>query len=473
MLISYNNALLINAYTFFQGKKMNHTNSQGGQSTFLNSVEIEKISNEILDIAKSMGASSSELSIQFNKGINVATRLKEVETIEFNQDKHIALTLYYGERRGSATSSDPSISSLKQLVSHAADIAKVSDPDPCFGLAEEKLLATNLPDLNLNFEWNIDTQKAIDEAKACETIALNLDKRIINSDGANISSHQFLSAYANSHGFYHHYYSSRHSKSCVLLAEDGEGLKRDYDYSVARDPKYLCSNDFLANSAVKKTLARLGARKISTRTCPVIFSNDISSSLLSSLISAISGGNIYRRSSFLLDKVGEQIFPSKYSVSESPYDMGGLGSSSYDAEGVQTRNNIFIKNGILNHYALGSYSARRLGLKTTANSGGVHNLSISHDDISFKELLFKMGSGLLVTSLMGSSINMITGDYSRGASGFWVEDGEIAYAVDEITIASNFIDMFSTITGISSDIDPRKATKCGSILIPAMTIAGK
>lgn len=452
---------------------MNHSIAQSNHCTFLNPVEVEQISNEVIDLAKAAGATSTEVSVQLNKGINVATRLEEVETIEFNQDKQIALTVYIGNRRGTATSSDPSHPSLKKLVQHAADIAKVSDPDPCFGLADKSLLAINFPELDLYHPWNIEVKDAIELAKHCESIALGIDKRIVNSDGCNLSTHQFLTSYANSNGFNHHYFSSRHSQSCVLLAQDSKGLKRDYDYTLARDPKKLLDQRLLANNAVKKTLARLDAHKLSTRSCPVIFSSDISNSLLSALISAVSGGNIYRRSSFLLDKIGHQIFPQKYSISESPYMVGGLSSSAYDGDGVQTRNNVFIKNGVLQHYALGCYSARRLKLETTANSGGVHNLSINHDNLTLDELFAQMGTGLFVTSLMGSSINMLTGDYSRGASGFWIEDGKIAYAVDEITVASNFMDMFANIEGIASDVDIRKSTKCGSVLIGKMTVAGK
>lgn len=452
---------------------MDHTNNHNAQSTFLNSAEVENVSNQVIDIAKSLGATSCEVSVHLNKGLNVASRLREVDTIEFNQNKHVALTVYFDKQRGCATGSDTSLASLEQLVKHASDIAKVSDPDPCFGLPDKSQLATNLPDLKLNFEWNIEPQQAIDAAIECESLALNQDKRIVNSDGANVSSNQYLTAYANSAGFYHHLYSTRHSKSCVLLAEDQTGLKRDYEYTIARDPNNLFSNDFLANSAVNKTLVRLNPQKLKTQTCAVIFSNDISNSLLSTFISAISGGNIYRKSSFLLDKVGQIIFPTKYTMAESPYIIGGLSSSAYDSDGVQTRNNKFIEDGVLQHYVLGTYSARRLNLETTANSGGVHNLSITNDDISQAELLAQMGTGLLVTSLMGSSINMLTGDYSRGASGFWIENGVIAYPVDEITIAGNLMEMYGNIVAIANDNDLRKSTQCGSILISEMTVAGK
>lgn len=443
------------------------------QSTFLNPNEVENISDRLLSLAKQKGASSSEVSVNFDKGLNVTTRLNEVETVEFNQDKNFSVTVYFGNRRGSATSSDTKDSALEQLVSRACDIAKVSDPDPCFGLADKELLATNLPDLALEYDWNITVDEIIEKAKACESIALKSDPRIVNSDGSNVSTYQFLCAHANSYGFKHYFKATRHSQSCILLAKDKEGLKRNYDYTIARDPSLLLDNALLAKSAVEKTLSRLNAQKISTRTSPVIFSSEVSSSLLGAFISAISGSNIFRRSSFLLDKIGSQLFDSKYSITESPYEIGALGSASYDSDGVQTRNNCFIEKGILQHYALGCYSARRLNLSTTGNAGGVHNLSINHDGGGLNDLLNEMGTGLLVTSLMGSSINLITGDYSRGASGFWVEKGVIVFPVDEVTVAGNLSDMFMSIKMIADDADPRKSSKCGSMLISKMTIAGK
>lgn len=442
-------------------------------SNFLNSAEVDNITDKILSIAKKCGASSAEVAVNFDKGLSVSTRLGEVETVEFNQDKNFAVTVYFDKRRGSATSSDTTKDSLQALVARACDIAKVSDEDPCFGLAEPALLATNFPELELNHPWDIEVTDAIELAKQCEQTALNSDKRIVNSDGSNISSYGFLRAYANSNGFSHSFLASRHSKSCILLAQDEDGLKRDYEYTTARDPKNLLSEDVLADRAVHKTLQRLGAQKLTTRSCPVIFSNDVSSSLLGAFISAISGSNIYRKSSFLLDQVGQAIFPEKYTIQEFPYIKGELGSAAYDMEGVQTRENVFIADGVLQHYLLDCYSARRLGLETTANAGGVHNLSISHDNVSLDDIVKEIQCGLIVTSMMGSAVSLITGDYSRGASGFWVENGQIQYPVDEITIASNLKDMFKNIQLIGNDIDPRKSTKCGSILISDMTVAGK
>lgn len=441
-------------------------------SEFLNQAEVENIAQQLLALAKSNGASQVEVAVNFDKGLSVSTRLADVETVEFNQDKSFAVTVYFGKRRGGATSSDTTPQSLKQLVERACDIAKHSDEDQCFGLAEAGELATEFPELDLDHGWPIDVQQAISIAKDCEQLALDQDQRIINSDGCNVSTYRFLRSYANSHGFSHSFTASRHSKSCILLAKDQEGLKRDYDYTTARDPQNLVENLSLAQSAVSRTLSRLNPRKLSTRKCPVIFSSDVSNTILSAFMSAISGSSIYRKSSFLLDMVGQQILPKKYNIGEEPYLIGGLGSASYDLDGVQTRANQFIKHGQLQHYMLDTYSARRLKLNTTANAGGVHNLFINNDGGSFESLLSEMGSGLLVTSLMGSAVNLVTGDYSRGASGFWIEDGQIQYPVDEVTVASNLADMFMNIEKVASDEDKRKSTRCGSMLISKMTVAG-
>ena len=318
----------------------------------------------------------------------------------------------------------------------------------------------------------MDAPQAIELAKDCETHAVKFDKRIENSEGASVSSHDFIRLYANSHDFVGGYRASRHSLSCVLIASDDKGMQRDYDYSTARRSDDLLSAQKLGEAAANKTLARLNARKLSTRKAPVIFAHDVSNSLLGAFISAVSGSNLYRRSSFLLDRLDTQVFATGYDVYEQPHLATALGSAPFDSEGVLTRNNMFIKDGRLESYVLGSYSARRLGLATTANAGGVHNLTISHDDLTFKQLLARMDTGLVVTELMGQGVNLVTGDYSRGVSGFWVEKGEIQYPVEEITVAGKLNDMYRNICGIGNDIDPRKATRCGSILIEEMMIAG-
>ncbi len=435
--------------------------------------EYQPLVGQILALAKDKGATQAEVALSYDKGLSVTTRLREVETVEFNQDKGVGVTVYVGQRRASVSSSDTSKAAIEKVVERALEIAKVSDEDKCYGLADKELLSDTYPSLDLYHPWDMDALKAIELAKECEDIALTQDKRIVNSEGSSVGSYQFLRFYANTNGFHGCYTTTRHTRSCVLLGEDAKGLQRDYDYTTARNSDDLCNSQTLAQNAVDKTLKRLNAQKITTRKAPVIFKNDVSSTILSALISAISGGNIYRRSSFLLDHIDKTIFPSRYDVYEEPHLPGALGSAPYDGEGVLTRNNRFVEAGVLKSYCLGSYSARRLGLQTTANAGGVHNLAIKHDDLSFDEMLKKMDTGLVVTELMGQGTNIVTGDYSRGAQGFWVENGEIQFPVEEITIASNLKDMFSHIVAIGNDIDRRKATRCGSILLEEMTIAGQ
>jgi len=434
---------------------------------------LKEITKKVLAKAKELGASDAEVAASVDKGLSVTTRLKEVETLEYNQDKGLGITVYVGQRRGSVSSSDTSDTSIDALVQRAVELAKVSDEDNCFGLAEKALLTQEYPELDLYHPVMMDGAEAIAIAKDLETKALDKDKRIVNSEGASFGTYQFLRVYAHTHDFLGGYQATRHTKSCVLLAqcEDG-GLERDYDYSTARDFDQLTSNQDLADSAVANTLKRVNAKKINTGEYPVIFTSDVSSSLLGTLVSAISGGAIYRRSSFLLDHIGQAVLPERYEVFEKPHVKGALGSAPYDGEGVLTRNNTFVHQGVLQSYVLGSYSARRLGLETTANAGGVHNLTISNDGLSFAELVKDMNEGLIVTELMGQGVNVVTGNYSRGASGFWVENGEIQFPVHEITVASNLKDMLLGIRSIADDEDTRKATNCGSMLIDKMTVAG-
>lgn len=433
---------------------------------------LKQIAQKALEMSLKKGATHAEVALSADKGLSVTTRLLDVETLEFNQDKGVGLTVYLGHRRGSVSSSDTSDKAIEEAVQHAIDIAKVSDEDPCFGLADKALLSTQFPDLDLYHPWGISAEEAIDEAKACEDIALNTDKRIVNSEGVSVGSYEFMRVYANTHDFMGGYSTTRHTKSCVLLAEDESGMQRDYDYTTARSKKELESSASLAKKAIDKTVSRLNAKPIPTQKTPVIFSSDVSSSLLSVLISAISGGSIYRRASFMLDKIGASIFPERYDIFELPHKKRALGSAPYDGDGVMTRNNYFVKQGELKSYVLGSYSARRLGLQTTANAGGVHNLTINNDGLGVDALLKKMDKGVLITELMGQGINLVTGDYSRGLSGFWVENGEIQHPVEGVTVAGNLSDMFQGIVAIANDEDPRKATQCGSILMDEMMIAG-
>lgn len=434
--------------------------------------KLVEVARKVLVIAQQKGASDAEVGASLDVGLSATVRLGEVDTIEFNQDKGVGVTVYFGKRRASASTSDTSDTALEATVQAACDIAQVTEEDPCFGLPDKALLAYDFPDLDLYHPWEITPQQTIALAKSCEQHAMHLDKRIVNSEGSTVNAHQLHRAYANSYGFLGHYSASRHSISCVLVAQDQHGMQRDYDYTTARDATMLTPIEDLAASAVARTVNRLDARKLATQQVPVIFAAEIASNLLSSLVSAISGGNLYRKSSFLLNKLGTQIFPSFINIFEQPYLPNGLGSAAFDADGVKTRAKHFVKAGILESYVLGSYSARRLGMTTTANAGGVFNLSIASNGDDLPQLLKRMGTGVMVTELMGHGVNIITGDYSRGAVGFWVENGEIQYPVEEFTIAGNLNDIFMNIVAVGNDMDLRKNIRTGSILVAEMMIAG-
>lgn len=450
--------------------KPQHNNSEVHKSTI---IELTRLMNQVLEIARKEGATDAAVAVNNDRGFSVDVRMGEVETVAFSEDKGVGLTVYIGQQKGAASSTDTSPEALEALVRAACDIARVSAADPCFGLADKELMSKNHPDLDLYHSWNVTPQKAIEIALNCERHALSLDKRITNSDGVSVSSYESHHAYANTNGGEGYIYSTRHSISCSVIAKEGEEMQRDYDYTTVRNAKDLTDTDLIAQNAVERALSRLGSRQIETQVSPVIFSSRVSSGLISSFISAISGSNLYRKNSFLLDSVGQQIFPDFIRIYEQPHLPGALGSSPIDGEGVPTRPNILVENGRVVQYVLGSYSARRMGLKTTANSDGVHNLTVDSTAGSLSELLKTMGKGLLITELMGQGVNGITGDYSRGASGYWVENGEIQFPVDEITIAGNLKDMFKMILAVGNDINPNIPTRCGSILIEQMMVAGK
>lgn len=449
--------------------KPNHNNSEVHKST----TELTRIMNEVLELAKREGATDAAVAVNHDRGFSVDVRMGEVETVAFSEDKGVGLTVYVGQRKGGASSTDTSSTALAQLVKAACDIAKVSAEDPCFGLADKELMTKNHPDLDLFHPWDVTPQQAIELALRCESHALSRDPRIVNSDGVSVSSYESHHGYANSAGGEGYIHSTRHSLSCSLVAKEGETMQRDYDYSSVRHPSDLLSPELIAENAVKRTLSRLGAKQIATQTTPVIFSSRISSGLFGSFINAISGSNLYRKSTFLLDSIGEQVFPEFIRIYEQPRLLGALGSCAFDTEGVPTRPNVFVENGIVQQYVLASYSARRLGLETTANSDGVHNLTIDANAGDLSELLKQMNTGLLVTELMGQGVNGLTGDYSRGATGFWVENGKIQFPVEEITIAGNLKEMYKDIIAVGNDINPNIATKCGSVLISKMMVAGK
>lgn len=441
-------------------------------STLKSTDELQDIMEKVLKLAKSQGVDEASVAINHDIGFAVDVRMGEVETVAFSEDQGVGVNVYIGQSKGSASSNDISDDALQGMLRAAIEIAEVSAHDPCFGLPDKDLFTNECKDLKLNFPWDLDPEQAIEMARYCESKALDLDKRITNSDGVSISTYNFSLGHANTYGFSNTLYSSRHSVSCSLLAEDAKGKQRDYDYTTSRDHTKLHNLDELAASTVERTVSRLGAKPIKTQKMPVIFSSRISSGLFASLMSAISGVNLYKKSTFLLDALHTQLFPDWVQVYEQPHLLSALGSSAFDSEGVPTRNNVFIKNGVLEEYVLNTYTARKLGLQTTANGGGVFNLTVDANVGSLADLIKKMDKGVLVTELMGQGVNILTGDYSRGASGFWIENGKIQHPVEEITIAGNLRHMFKNIVGIAADRNPNISTRCGSVLISEMMVAG-
>lgn len=435
--------------------------------------ELTCLMNDVLELAKKEGATDATVAVNNDRGFSVDVRMGTVETVAFSEDKGVGLTVYIGKRKGGASSTDISPEALRTMVKAACDIARVSAEDPCFGLADKELMTKEHPELDLFHSWDVNPQQAIDLALKCESYALSLDKRITNSDGVNVSSYESHHGFANTSGGFGFLHCTRHGLSCSLIASEGEEMQRDYDYTTVRNANDLADPLVIAQNAVDRALSRLGARQIKTQTTPVIFSSRVSSGLFSSFINAISGSNLYRKNTFLLDSIGQQIFPEFIRIYEQPHLLGALGSSPFDSEGVPTRANLIVDNGRVMQYVLGSYSARRLGLKTTANSDGVHNLTIDPTAGDLTDLLKKMGTGLLVTELMGQGVNGVTGDYSRGAGGYWVENGEIQFPVDGITIAGNLKEMFLSILAVGNDVNPNIPTRCGSVLIEKMMVAGE
>ena len=435
--------------------------------------ELEKTIANVVEMAKAAGASAVEAAISAETGFCVTARMGAVETVEHNRDNGLGITVYFGQRKGSATTTDTSEQGMRSTVQAACDIARYTAEDKCAGLADKSDLATESLDLDMNYPWEIDTSAAIELAVECEASALEYDKRINNSEGGSISSHTGLRVYGNSHGFLGGYASSYHSASCAVIAEDSSGMERDYWYSSARKVNELEDMSSIGHKAAERTLSRLGAQRLSTRTAPVLYSAEVASSLLGHFISAIRGSSLYRKASFMLDRIDEKVFADHIRIHEQPHLLGALGSAPFDNEGVTTRPRDLVTEGVLNGYVLDSYSARRLGMKTTGNAGGVHNLILEPGQLDAQGLLKKMDTGLLVTELMGSAVNGVTGDYSRGAAGFWVEGGQIQYPVSEITIAGHLNDMYKNIVAVGNDVDLRRNTRTGSILLEEMMIAGE
>ncbi len=435
--------------------------------------QLQQMVMDLLTEAEKQGASASEAAVSIDAGLCVNVRMGEVETIEHTRDQGLGITVYLGQRKGSASTSDFSHEAIKDTVKAACNIAHYTSEDDCAGLADKELMAKDTPDLDLYHPWNLDVESAVDLGKECEAAALDLDAQITNSEGAGINSHNGLQVYANSHGFIGGFPSSRHSLSCSVIGQQGDSMQRDYWYTVARKAENMESSVSVGQKAGERTLARLGARKISTREAPVIFQSDVAVSLLRVLLGAISGTSLYRQASFLLDHLGKQVFPDFVHIHENPLLQGGLSSSPFDGEGVATAAKNIVENGMLQSYILGSYSARKLGMQTTGNAGGVRNLAIDPGERDLNSLIKEMDSGLLVTEMMGQGTNMVTGDYSRGAAGFWVENGEIQYPVEEITIAGNMKQMFSQLIAVGNDEELRGSIRTGSWLIESMMIAGE
>ena len=425
-----------------------------------------------LDMARQSGASASEAMLSRTTGLAVNVRLGEVETVEHTRDNSFSVSVYYENRKGSASSTDFGASAVRETVEAACRIARYTAQDEFSGLADPERMAVDPPDLDLFHPWPISTDEAIEIALETETAARDHDSRITNSDGASVNRHDGDHVYGNSHGFLEGFSSSRNSLSCIVIAEDPSGMQRDYWYTSSRDPASLEPANQVGRTAAVRTVRRLGGRKIETRTAPVLYEADVARGVVGHLVGAIRGTNLYRRSSFLLDRLGERVMAEHVRIHEQPHLRGALASSAFDGEGVATAPRDVVADGVLQGYVLDSYSARKLGMPTTGNAGGIHNLTVDPGTKSLDALLSEMGTGLLVTELMGMGVNIVTGDYSRGAAGFWVEGGEIAYPVEEVTIAGNLADMFLGIRETGADVDCRGSIRTGSLLIDEMTIAG-
>ena len=448
------------------------------QDRFANSSDhLRTIAKDMLDYAKRQGATAASAEVSEGFGQAVTVRQGEVETIEYNRDKGLGITIYLGQKRGNASTSDFSPQAVRDTVDAALSIARYTAIDDCSGLPEAEMLAGEYADLDLYHPWDLSVEDAIAMATECEQFALTADERIQNSEGATVNVHEAQFVLANSLGFIGGYPTSRHSLSCSVIAEQEDAMERDYWYSVARRSGDLLSAEQVGRIAAERTVRRLGARQIATMQTPVLFDASVAASLLGHFVGAVSGGSLYRKASFLLDQLDQPVFASHINLADIPDIAKGLASSPFDDEGVKTRRRNIVENGVLRGYFLGSYSARKLGLRTTGNSGGNHNLILqpsggSADQLSQAGLLKTMGRGLLVTELLGQGVNGITGDYSRGAAGFWVENGQIQYPVHEITIAGNLKDIYRNIVAVGNDVLVQGSRQCGSILVEGMTVAG-
>ena len=425
-----------------------------------------------IEIAQKAGA-TAEVGVTKSSGLSVSTRLQEIENVEFNNDGALGISVYVGQQKGNASTSDLTPEAIKNTVEAALAIAKYTSPDDCAGLADKELMAFDAPDLDLYHAAEIDVDKAVQLALDTEKAALEHDERIVNSEGASFNAHTGVRVYGNSHGMLQSYLSSHYSLSCSVIAEHQDQLERDYEYTVARDINQLAQPNWVGENAAQKAIARLQPQKLATQEAPVTFLNDVATGLISHLAAAISGGSLYRKTSFLLDHLGKQVLPDWFEIAERPHLIGQLASTPFDSEGVRTQDMEIIRNGILQTYLLTSYSGRKLGMQSTGHAGGIHNWLVKPNSSGkLTALLRQMNRGLLVTEVVGQGVNLVTGDYSRGAAGFWVENGEIQYPVAEITIAGQLPDMLRNIVAVADDIEHRSNIQTGSILLEKMKISG-
>jgi PmbA protein len=434
---------------------------------------LQQLAEDVLKHASAKGATACEVDVSEGFGQSVTVRCDEVETIEFNRDKGIGITIYSGQRKGYASTSDFSAQALRETVEAALDIARFTAEDDCAGLAEAALMARDCPDLDLYHPWALTVEDAIETARLCEQAAFDASPLVSNSEGASISTQQAHFVSANSLGFMGGYPTSRHYISCSVIAGEQDAMQRDDWYTTHRNASRLDAPGQVGRIAAERAVARLGGRKVKTGEFPVIFEAPLAGGLLGSLVHAASGGALYRKSSFLLDQLGKRIMPDFIQIAERPHIPCGLGSASFDSDGVATRDREVVTDGVLQGYFLSTYTARKLGMQTTANAGGSHNLIIQPGEYDLAGLVARMGRGLLVTELLGQGINYVTGDYSRGAAGYWIENGKIAYPVEEITIAGNLKKMLAGIVAVGNDVQVRGTKQTGSIMIDRMTVAGE
>ena len=425
-----------------------------------------------IETAQKAGA-TAEVGVTKVSGLSVSTRLQEIENVEFTNDGALGISVYLGQQKGNASTSDLSDEAIKNTVEAALAIAKYTSPDDCTGLADKELMAFEAPDLALYHSANVDVEQATKLALEAEKSALEYDAKIVNSNGASFNSHTGVRVYGNTHGMLQSYLSSRYSLSCSVIGGELDQLENDYEYTVSREFDALSSADWVGQNCAKKVIARLNPQKLTTREVPVIFLNDVATGLISHLTGAISGGSLYRKSSFLLDHLGKQVLPDWFQISERPHLLKRLASTPFDSEGVRTQDLEIIQDGVLQTYLLTSYSGRKMGMQSTGHAGGIHNWLVKPNLTGgLTALLRQMGTGLLVTDVMGQGVNIVTGDYSRGAAGFWVENGEIQYPVAEITIAGQLQDMLKNIVAVADDIEHRSNIQTGSILLDKMKISG-